>query len=116
MNDFGVDITGYIGIVKAKHFSLPKDATIKQRAFIIESGPGTSPTVGRRTIRGHWASDNAPDTVSSYDFEWCTKKSGEIVDRLPEYVDDTKPVVVEDEAPGLPSKEELKAKKVRRKR
>lgn len=117
MNDFGVDITGYFGFVKVRSFSLPKNATNKQRAFKIESGPGTQPTPGtRRTIRGRWAEDNMPDTISSYDFAWCTKTSGEIVDRLPEPVDDTVPVKLTTEAaPGLPSKEELQAK-VRRKR
>lgn len=118
MNDFGTDITGYIGFVKAKHFNLPKDATNKQRAFKIEAGPGTQPNPGtRRTVRGRWAEDNMSDTVSSYDFEWCTKPSGEIVDRLPEPEMDVTPVQLATEAaPGLPSKEELKAKKVRRKR
>lgn len=82
----------------------------------MAGGPGCSPSPGKRTVRGQWLSDGATDTISSYDFEYMKDLQGNVVNRLPEYIDDTKPVVVADEAPGLPSKEELQAKKVRRKR
>lgn len=116
LNDFGTDITGFHGIVKGKAFVFGKDASTKERTFVVASGPGCSPFPGRRTIRGMWLSDGANDTVSSYDFEHVIDLQGKKVNRLPEAVDDTEPVQVAGETgvPGLPPIEALK--KVRRKR
>jgi hypothetical protein len=109
MHDFGnINLVGYIGVVKPRSFSLPKYATTKQRSFLIESGVGTLPDAGtRRVIKGRWLSDDAPDTISTYDFEYVLDKEGKKVDRLPEPVDDTMPVKLAGEEPQA---------KVRRKR
>jgi hypothetical protein len=107
VNDFGINITGYHGVVKPRSFSLPKNATVAERTFVIASGPGTSPEPGRRTVRGTWLSDGAQDTISSYDFEYLKAPNGDIVKRLPEPVDDTVPVKLAGEEPQA---------KVRRKR
>ena len=105
-----MNLTGYTGVVKPRSFSLPKDATVKQRSFLIESGVGTLPDPGtRRVIKGRWLSDNAPDTISSYDFDFVWDKNGKRVDRLPEPVDDTVPVKLAEEV-------EKPQAKVRRKR
>ena len=103
--------------MKPRSFFLPKNPTITQRSFVIVSGPGTSPESNtRRTVRGTWLSDGAPDTISSYDFQYVINPKGVKVERLPEPEVEITPVKLATElAPGLPDKEELKAK-VRRKR
>lgn len=116
MNDFGKNIAGYTGVVKSRFFRVP--TTEEGRKYRIEGGPGCLPDVGtRRTLWGRWAVDNMGDTISSYDFEYVLDKEGKRTSRLPEPEMDVTPVQLATEAaPGLPSKEELKAKKVRRKR
>ena len=93
MNDFGINIAGYTGVVKQRSFELPKNATVRQRSFIIESGPGCSPESGtKRTIRGIWLTDKAGESISSYDLEHVVSLDGKRVNRLPEEVLDVQPV------------------------
>ena len=100
MNDFGVNITGFTGVVKPRSFVLPKNPTTKQRTFRIVSGIGCSPEAGtRRTIKGTWLSDGAPDTISSYDFEYVINPMGKHVARLPEEQNDVEPVKLVSEVP-----------------
>ena len=107
MNDFGVNITGGHGVVKPRSFTLPAKPTIKDLTFVIESGPGCSPEVGTaRKVKGHWLSDNMPDTISSHDFSYVTIGS-EKVQRTAEETLDVQPV-------KLPSENvEVKAAKPR---
>lgn len=92
LNDYGRDLTGCVGIVKPRSFTLPAKPTIKQLSFKIESGPGCSPEPGKRTVKGYWLSDNARDTLSSYDFAYALDKDGKRINRLPEEVLDVQPV------------------------
>lgn len=98
MNDFGIDIAGHTGVVKQRSFELPKNATVRQRSFIIESGPGCNPEPGtKRTIRGKWLSDGAVESISSYDLEHALSPAGKRVNRLPEAIVDVQPVQLESE-------------------
>lgn len=120
MNDFGIDITGYVGVAKLKPgFSWPKNVKVEDREFKIESGSGCRSEVGTgRKVSGIWIKDKLlSEVLSSDDFEYLISPSGKRVNRLPEPELDVEPVKLAAEvAPGLPSKEELAAKKVRRKR
>lgn len=97
MNDFGINISGAFGVVKPRSFSLPKNSSVKDRTFLIESGSGCSPEIGTgRKIKGRWLADNMPDTISSYDFEHVLL-DGKKVNRLPEEVIDVQPVMLTSE-------------------
>lgn len=68
MNDFGMSLKGVQGIVKKNKFNTGPSE--KDRTFVCESGIGCDPTPNtRRTVKGHWLSDKATDTINSYDFE-----------------------------------------------
>ncbi len=98
MNDFSVNLVQYTGVVKPRSFGLPKNATVKQRSFLCESGIGCDPTPGtRRTVKGRWDSDDMPDTISSYDFEYVVDPEGKRIDRAPEEQSDVEPVQLESE-------------------
>lgn len=69
MNDFDVNLTGLVGIMKSKIFYKPNRPE-KERMFKCDSGPGCEPTeLKLRKIKGHWVTDKMPDTLSSSDFE-----------------------------------------------
>lgn len=103
MNNFGVDITGFIGIVRPKSFHLPEWPTTKDLSFKIESGIGCLSTKGtRRTIKGRWVADNAPDTINSNDLEYVLDQEGKKVSRLPEEVSDVQPVQLDNEKTKKP--------------
>ena len=102
MNDFGVNITGFVGVVKPRSFHLPAKPTTEDLSFKIESGSGCSPEKGtRRTIKGRWLSDNAPDTINSHDFSYVIDKDGAKMERLPEEIPDIQPVQLASEKPTV---------------
>ena len=70
MNDWGVNLKGKHGVMKAGIFYKPK-ASIAERTFVLEGGLGCDPTPNTpRKVTGFWLSDKAKDTLSSYDFEY----------------------------------------------
>jgi hypothetical protein len=104
MNDFGVNIKGYVGVVKIGIYHLPKKATVEDRSFNIFSGTGCDPIPGTlRSIRGHWVSDDMPDSISSYDFEYVLDPEGKRIDRTPEEVSDVQPVKLASECATAPA-------------
>ena len=114
MNDYSLNLKGILGIFKSKLFYKPK-ASEKERTFVCEGGSGLSPQVGTsRKITGHWESDGARDTISSYDLECIFVKGEKIKAPITAFTgDEPKPtpvVVLEVEL------EEVPQKKVRRKK
>lgn len=104
MNDFGVSIHTFVGVVKPRSFGLGPKATLTDRKFKIESGPGCEPTLGTlRKVKGHWLSDMMPDSLSSYDFEYVLDTHGVKLERLPEEVLDVQPVKLASECATPPA-------------
>lgn len=92
MNDFNLDITGFHGVLKDNRGKNLK--TVKERTFVIESGPGCLPEVGtRRRVSGKWLFDGIREEMSSYDFLYVIDPStGNRTDLAPEPESDVEPV------------------------
>ena len=114
MNDYGINLKGITGVFKVKLFYKPK-ASEKERTFVCEGGSGLNPQVGTsRKITGHWESDGARDTISSYDLESIFVKGEKIKAPITAFTGDEpkpEPVVAPKE-----NTEPEPQKKVRRKR
>jgi hypothetical protein len=85
LNDFGIDITGFTGLVRNPPGMRPRTIPEKERWFKLESGSGCKPELGtNRKVKGHWLADNYRDTINSYDLEYVLDPKGKRVSRLPE--------------------------------
>lgn len=92
MNDFGLNITGFHGVLKDNRGKNLK--TEKERTFVIESGKGCDPSLGtKRSLRGYWLADGLREEMSSYDFKYVINpKTGEKTNTIPEPEYDVEPV------------------------
>lgn len=80
MNDFGHDLTGCRVVFKSGQFYKAK-ASVAERTFVCESGPGCVMNLKQRTVHGHWVKDKKPDTFSSYEIETAFDKKGKKLTR-----------------------------------
>lgn len=69
MHDYGnINLKGYKGVFKTQTF-YKKDASVKERTFVFESGKGLLPEGNIRLIYGHFEIDGFKGTANNYDFE-----------------------------------------------
>lgn len=83
MNDFGINLKGYKGILKGQTFykyTLVKGVLHpcpeKERVFVFESGKGLEPGGSNRYITGHFEIDGFKGTIHSYDLEAVISPEG----------------------------------------
>lgn len=121
MNDFGVNLRGYRGIMKGKTFykytmvkGVIKPCPEKERIFVFESGKGLEPDGSNRNIFGHFEHSGFKGTIDNYSLEAVIAPDGTVI-KVPviSFTDETKPAPV---AAKDPEAEPAPSKLVRRKR
>lgn len=97
MNYFGINLTGKKVVYKAKQF-YKKDASVKERTFLCESGPGCLATkeesigqymkpYGYATITAQNLDDGSQEKIDSYALEAYFNRAGNLIPREDDFTE-----------------------------